>query len=182
MRMFMNRFLLTLVTLVLLAGCKRPAPTVDIWLAAASGNLPVIQQHLAYGTDVNAVEPVGGGTPLMAAALTGQTEIAGLLIAHGARLDTRNHDGATALMVAAFFGYPDTVKLLLDKGADVNIPNNNGDTPLDAVTVEWSPSLAAFYRAIGGSLHLQLDLDRIKAVRPQVADLLQQHGGKKNKN
>ena len=178
----MSKYLLTLVTVVVLVGCKRQAPTVDIWKAAATGNLPVIQQHLAYGTDVNAVEPALGGTPLIAAALTGQTEIAGILIAHGARLDTQNRDGATALMVASFFGYPDTAKLLLDKGADANVANNRGHTPLDAVTVEWSPELEAYYQAIARPLQLQLDFDRIKAARPRIADLLQQHGGKKSTN
>ncbi len=174
----MNQYFLTLVTMFVLVGCRRQAPSVDIWKAAATGNLLAIQQHLAYGTDVNAVEPILGGTPLIAAALTGQTEIAGILIAHGARLDTRNSDGATALMVAAFFGHPDTVKLLLEKGANANLANNRSHTPLDAVTVKWSPELEAYYQAIARPLQLQLDFDRIQAARPQIADLLQQHGGK----
>ena len=178
----MIKYLLILVAVVLLVGCQRQEPTVDMWTAAAAGNVEVIKQHLAYGTDVNAAEPARGGTPLMAAALTGQTEIAGMLIAKGARLDTRNQDGATALMIAAFFGYPDTVKLLLEKGADANVANNRGHTPLDAVTVEWNPQLEAYYQAIARPLHLPLDFDRIKAARPQIVELLQQHGGKKNTN
>jgi uncharacterized protein len=178
----MNKYFLTLVAVVLLVGCKRQAPTLDIWTAAATGNLPVIKEHLAYGTDLNGAEPVGGGTPLIAAALTGQTEIAGLLIAKGARVDAQNHDGATALMVAAFFGYPETVKLLLDKGADVNQANNNGDTPLDAVGGDWNPQLESIYQSLAQSLRLPLDLDRIKAARPQVADLLQRKGGRRNKS
>ena len=43
--------------------------TVDIWKAAWTGNLEVINQHLAAGTDVNAKAPSLGVTPLRAAAI-----------------------------------------------------------------------------------------------------------------
>jgi hypothetical protein len=59
------------------AQSKIDAPTVDIWTAAAQGNLEAIKQHLSAGTDVDAKEPTGGSTPLMIAALVGQTDAAG---------------------------------------------------------------------------------------------------------
>nr|MBC8216897.1 hypothetical protein [Planctomycetota bacterium] len=36
-------------------------PDVDIWTAAARGNIEAIKQHLEAGTDVDAKQPPGGG-------------------------------------------------------------------------------------------------------------------------
>jgi len=154
------------------------APSVDVWTAAAQGNLEAIEQHVSAGTDLNAKEPAWGGTPLMVAALFGQTEAASLLIEKGAKVNAKNNEGSTALLTAAFFGHPETVKLLLEKGAEVNAENNNGVTPLDAVAGEWSPELEGIYEFFEEALQLQLDLERIKAVRPKIAALLRKYGGK----
>ncbi len=151
---------------------------VNIWKAAATGNLEAIKQHLAVGTDLNAKEPSGSGTPLIIAALYGQTEAAKLLIEEGANINARNDVGGTALHNAAFFCHNRIVKLLLSKGADVNAKNNRGETPLYTVAGEWSQELERFYKWIGAILQLQLDLERIKAARPKVAALLRKHGGK----
>lgn len=80
----------------LTAQSTAKAQTIDIWTAAATGNLEAIKQHIAAGTDLNATEPIGGSTPLITAALYYQTEVAGLLIEKGANVNARNNDGATA--------------------------------------------------------------------------------------
>jgi len=154
------------------------APSVDIWTAAAQGNIEAIKQHLAAGTDLNAKEPAGGSTPLMVAALLGQTEAAKLLIEKGANINAGNNEGSTALLIAAFFCHSETVKLLLDKGAEVNAKNIRSETPLDAVAGPWSQELEGLYRYIGELLQIQLDLEKIEAARPKVAALLRKHGGK----
>ena len=89
-------------------------PSVDIWTAAATGNLDAIKQHVSAGTDLNAKEPTNGSTPLIVAAVYGQTEAARLLIEKGARVNARDNKGSTALLTAAFFGHTETVKLLLE--------------------------------------------------------------------
>lgn len=151
------------------------APSIDIWTAAAEGNVQVIKQHIEAGTDLNGRESVGGSTPLTVAALLGQAEVARILIDAGAAINERNNDGATALHVAAFFAYPEVVTLLLDAGADAGIKNVRDETALDTVTIPWSQGLADIYKHIGDLLELELDLDRIKTNLPKVATLLKEH-------
>jgi hypothetical protein len=174
-----------LIVIVLLAVCEpsqvesvAASPSVDIWTAAAQGNLEVIKQHVAAGTDLDAKEPTGGGTPLMGAALFGQAKAASLLIENGANINARNNDGATALLVAAFFCRTETVRLLLSRGADVNAKNIRAETALDTVAGEWTQQLEGLYKWLAELLELQLDIERIKTARPQIAALLRKHGGK----
>jgi len=155
--------------------------TVDIWMAAAKGNLEAIEQYLAAGKDVDAKAPSIGVTPLMAAAITGQSEAAGLLLGKGAKMDIKSKDGSTALHMAAFFGHVEIVQALVDKGAELNIRNDRSETPLDTVEDAWSKELEGIYKAIGGALKLELDLEKIKAARPKIAALLAAEGGKSGK-
>jgi len=96
-------------TALLLAGhqtqqAAAAAPDVNIWEAAARGNIVAIRQHLEAGTaDVDAKEPPGGGTPLLVAATFGQVEAVKFLIEKGANVNGTSNDGATALHGAAFF-------------------------------------------------------------------------------
>jgi len=153
-------------------------PSVDIWTAAALGNIEAIKQHVSAGADLNAKEPAGGSTPLIVAAVFGQTEAARLLIEKGADVNIKNNEGSTALLTAVFFCHSETVKLLLENGAEVNAKNNTGQTPLDAVAGEWGPELEGIYKFIAGILQIQLDLEKIEALRPQVAAILRKSGGK----
>jgi len=155
--------------------------TVDIWTAAAKGNLEAIQQHLAAGDDVNAKAPSIGITPLMAAAITGQHDAAELLLAKGAKPDIKNNEGSTALHMAAFFAHSEIVKALVAKGASASARNARSETPLDTVSGVWSEELKGVYLAIGGALKLELDLEKIKSARPVIAALLVEKGSKSGK-
>jgi hypothetical protein len=170
-----NAWILVIAVLVVFGQTKKSvaaAPDVDIWKAAASGNIEAIKQYLAAGTDVDAKEPPGGGTPLLVAATFGQVEAAKLLIEKGANVNARSNDGATALHGAAFFCHTEIVKLLLSKGAVVDAKNIRGETPHDAVAGDWSQELEGIYKWLAELWKLQLDLERIKATRPKVAALL----------
>jgi hypothetical protein len=171
-----------IITLLLASGLTQQAvaatPDIDIWKAVIDGNIEAIQQNLDAGVDIDIREPSGGNTPLMVAALLGQTQAAEFLIAEGADINLRNTgDRATALHIAAFFGHPDTVKLLLSKGIEVNTKNNRGETALDTVVSEWDAGLEGVYRYIAAVLEIQLDLKRIQSTRPQIAALLRQSRG-----
>ena len=69
---------------------------LSIHKAAGEGNIEVVKQHLAAGTDVNAKND-GGYTPLDYAAFNGHKEIVELLIAKGADVNAKNVDGETPL-------------------------------------------------------------------------------------
>ncbi|MBI9019415.1 MAG: ankyrin repeat domain-containing protein [Phycisphaerae bacterium] len=147
-------------------------PDIDIWKAAASGNLEAIKQHLEAGTDVDAKDSPGGSTPLLVAATFGQVEATKLLIEKDANVNATSNDGATGLHGAAFFCHTEIVNLLLDEGAQVNAKNVRGETPLDAVAGQWSQELDGIYKWLAELWNLQLDLERIKATRPKIAALL----------
>lgn len=152
----------------------------DIWAAAMSNDVAALKEHIAAGTDINARNPVGQGTPLLAACVFGQTEAAKLLIKQGADMTLASMDGSGSppLTVAAFFGHAEIVKALLDNGADINAKNNVGNTALNAVSRPWGPAVEGFYKYIASNLQLELDLERIKESRPEVAKLLKDRGGK----
>ena len=87
----MKHLLLTTIAAVFLVGC---GPSMSIHDAARDGNIEVVKQHLAAGTDVNAKNE-WGGTPLHFAALGGRKEVAELLIAKGADVNAKDDVGDT---------------------------------------------------------------------------------------
>ena len=62
--------------------------------------------------------PIGGGTPIMFAARSGDTESARMLVAKGANVNDTEADGNTALIVAAHSGHGTLAAYLLEQGAD----------------------------------------------------------------
>ena len=152
----------------------------DIWAATMAGDVDAIRKLLAAGADINGRNPVGQSTPLIVAAVYGQTEAARLLIEKGANLTVISNDqsGSTPLMIATFFGHPEIVKLLLENKAPVNAVNKAGRTPLDAASREWGPAIEGLYKYIASTLQLEIDLERVQASRPQIAELLKKHGAK----
>jgi len=151
-------------------GASRPPTTaaaqqsMDIWAAAAQGNVKAVRRCIARGADINATVhapgvPVSGATPLHLAVLFDQAAIARLLIERGANINVRAKDkhGGTPLHWAAAVGRTEMARLLIEAGADVNAPDSNGYTPLDAI--EYDPRMR-------------------KAAKQQMADLLRANGGK----
>ncbi len=106
---------------------------VPLYLALRDGSFKVgaaLIDHPQTRIDqVNAV----GETPLMMAALRGQSEWAGRLLDRGARLngiDNGGRPGWTPLHYAAAGPDAKTVALLLGRGARVDVRAPNGTTPL----------------------------------------------------
>jgi hypothetical protein len=101
-----------------------------------------------------------------------------LLIEKGADISVTNPDGNSALLIASFFAHTDLVQLLLKNGASVHAKNGRGETPLDVVSAGWSPQMEGIYRSVGDLIGIELDLERIKQVRPKIAELLREQAAK----
>lgn len=69
-------------------------------------------------------------TPLMCAALAGDTETVKTMLRRGASINLRDNEGRTALMFAVVNHHHATVEAILQFGADVNIQDCNGGTAL----------------------------------------------------
>jgi len=72
-----------------------------------------------------------GWTPLHYAATNGHLAIIRLLLDKYAYIDAEAPNGSTPLMMAAQFGPPVAVRLLLDEGADPLLKNPKGQTAID---------------------------------------------------
>lgn len=75
-------------------------------------------------------------SPLHVAALLGQREICGMLIARGADIDATTGAGQTPLFLAAAEGRATTVERLLELGADPELADAAGRKPIDVARAE----------------------------------------------
>lgn len=121
-----------IVLIACLSACaQQPAtPSMSLHEAAMLGNLEAIQQHIEAGSNLNERDTMGGASPLITAAVFGQSEVAKALIEAGADVNFTNNEGSTALITAAAFGHFEVARALIEAGADVNHTNNEGSTAL----------------------------------------------------
>ena len=158
-----------------IAKTEVKAPDMALSAAVVAGNLDVVKQHIAAGTDINEKDALSGSTPLIAAITFGKNDIAQALIDADADLTIKNNDGATALHVAAFFGRVEAVQMLMDAGADKTMKNNFGATPRETVMGPFE-DIKPIYEMMQQQLApvgLQLDLAEVEKTRPVIAIMLQ---------
>ena len=124
------------------------------------GDLAKVQQLIASGADINAIDKdnttalmwaiqkkhmdiarflidkgadvnvQGNSEALITAAGYGYTELVILLLEKGANINSLNSAHCSALMIASYMGEPETAKILIDKGAKLDITNMTGVTAL----------------------------------------------------
>ena len=98
----MKQLLITIPALVLV-GCGPTVPDISITTASRHGNIEVVKQHLAAGTDLNAKD-MHGDASLHHAVVRGHKEIVELLIANGAdvnaKVEAGDYKGQTPLDLA----------------------------------------------------------------------------------
>lgn len=154
-------------------GTAARAPRVDLHVTAMHGNAEAVRGHVEAGTDLNKKDAYGS-TPLVVAATFGKADAARALIEGGADTSITNNEGATPLHVAAFLCHTEIVQALLDAGADKNARDRAGSTALDSVACPFE-MVKGVYDQIGKSLAplgLRMDYERIRQVRPQIAEML----------
>jgi uncharacterized protein len=98
--------------------------------AAKLGRLDIVDELLALGVDLNALN-ADGCNALWLACYNGSHELIERLIAAGISIDQQNGNGASALMYVSSNSKPDLVKLLLEKGANPTLKNFDDSTALD---------------------------------------------------
>lgn len=145
------RGLLTLCVLMFFAISTVAGEAV--FEAVSAGDKAAVEQALAGGADVD-MRARDQATPLIAAALADQQDIAQLLLSKGADVMARNSGGFTPLHAAAYSGSLPVAKLLLQKGAVLeDAANKSGVTPLIVAGEENHVQLAEFLIAQGADVN-----------------------------
>ena len=147
-------------------------PASNIWMSAKKGDIESIEQHIAFGTDLNSKGSSRDETALIIASCQGHYEIVDLLIKNNVDLDIQNDEGVTAQFCAVFFGQTEIVQLLKDAGANPNIIMNQDLTAMDLVSVEWDSdreSAVKFYKL---KYQVNFDIEDIKSAHPVIMEIL----------
>jgi ankyrin repeat protein len=166
---------------------EKMKPEMSIQDAAEKGNIEVVKQHLAAGTDVNGKGDKFEASPLHLAAWEGHTEIAALLIANGADVHMQNRFGSTPLHFAAEQNNKEIVALLIANGAKVNTSDIYGSIPLHSAVKCGHKEVVELFIAKAADVNSKMDkgytpLDvAIDYKQTEITELLRKHGGKTKK-
>jgi len=113
-------------------------PKTNVETRTAQDESPLMMAALKGQTELvrklierNADVNKTGWTPLHYAATNGHLAIIELLLENHAYIDAESPNGTTPLMMAAHYGTPAAVKLLLDAGADPSLKNQLGLSAAD---------------------------------------------------
>ena len=166
---------------------RLPDPTVVD--AAEAGTLDDLRRLVDAGGDVNmASQDRRRFSPLQAAALRGDLEMATFLLERGADLNYRGAWNRPAVVIAATRAYSARMtELLLRYGADPNATDGRGHTPLyDVAASYWFDVLETLiragadvnFRAPDGSTPLHQAAGRNSDAQARAIHILVQHGAK----
>lgn len=111
------------------------ADSMDIFKAAAKGELARVEELVASGCDINS-ESLDGALPLHLAASKGHLEVCRYLIRQGASIDAQSSNNhKTALHIAVTNDDADLAHLLISNyGASTNLRDGTGKT---AIGIAW---------------------------------------------
>ena len=152
-------------------------PSVELLVSVQDNDLNIVNQHIAYGSDLNVQDGTFSNTPLNFAGIYGLTEIANALVDAGADLNLVNADNFTPLCNAAAWGHTEVVTILLDAGADVSSKCFETQIGLSvavsiAISAPYSDYIKALYVDHGEKYNIPYDEAKIIAGREKVTELL----------
>ncbi|MCB1500646.1 MAG: ankyrin repeat domain-containing protein [Bauldia sp.] len=113
-----------------LADTRDANGRTPLMVAAAFGNRAVAEVLLAGGANPSARDRLYGDTALHFAALAGRVEVARLLLARGADINTGANMGETPLHYAALYNHRKMIAFLIEGGANIDAADGTGLTPL----------------------------------------------------
>ena len=152
-------------------------PSVELLVSVQDNDLNIVNQHIAYGSDLNVQDGTFSNTPLNFAGIYGLTEIANALVDAGADLNLVNADNFTPLCNAAAWGHTEVVTILLDAGADVSSKCFETQIGLSvavsiAISAPYSDYIKALYVDHGEKYNIPYDEAKIITGREKVTELL----------
>ena len=152
-------------------------PTIDLITAVIDDDLETVNQHIAYGSDLNIQDGTFSNTPLNFAGIYGLTDIANALIDAGADLNLINDDNFTPLCNAAAWGHTSVVSILLDAGADLSAKCFETQIGVSvtlsiAIGAPYSDYIKSLYVDHGEKYNIPYDETKIIEGREKVIELL----------
>ena len=152
-------------------------PAIDLITAVLDGDLDTVNQHIAYGSDLNVQDGTFSNTSLNFASIYGLTNIADALVDAGADLNLINDDNFTPLCNAAAWGHTSIVTILLDAGADLSAKCFETQIGVSvtlsiAIGAPYSDYIKTLYVDHGEKYNIPYDEAEIIAGREKVTELL----------
>jgi len=134
---------------------QNPSIADDLWQSVTSNNVQEVGRLLAGGANPNAISKNAkdAASPLQAAAALGYRDVADLLIAKGADVNSRDHYQWAPLHMAAFRGHAEIAELLISKGAQIEAKGIDGSTPLALALQQGHPEVAMLLIAKGADVN-----------------------------
>lgn len=108
-------------------------------LSCYSGNNEVAKYLINNVKNINSKS--GYGTPLMAAVVKSNTELAVLLIKKKVEINASDPNGTTALHYAVMFDLEEITKLLVDAKASITLKDNRGNSALDYAKIKGNSNI-----------------------------------------
>ena len=152
-------------------------PTKDLITAVLDDDLDTVNQHIAYGSDLNVQDGTFSNTSLNFAGIYGLTDIADALVNAGADLNLINDDNFTPLCNAAAWGHTSIVTILLNAGADLSAKCFETQIGVSvtlsiAIGAPYSDYIKSLYVDHGEKYNIPYDETKIIDGREKVIELL----------
>ncbi len=152
-------------------------PTKDLITAVLDDDLDTVNQHIAYGSDLNVQDGTFSNTSLNFAGIYGLTDIADALVNAGADLNLINDDNFTPLCNAAAWGHTSIVNILLNAGADLSAKCFETQIGVSvtlsiAIGAPYSDYIKTLYVDHGEKYNIPYDETKIIDGREKVIELL----------
>ncbi|CAJ0933075.1 unnamed protein product, partial [Mesorhabditis belari] len=151
-------------------------------LAAYKGHVQLVEYLLSISSGSNRDEELH--TALMEACMDGHTEVAALLLKHGAPVNLLSESFESPLTLASCGGHTTLVKMLLDAGAHLEEPNDESYTPLMEASREGHTEVVKLLLEKGANVNAQTDETGETAMtlaacsgHTEVLALLEKSGG-----